>query len=231
MNISNRAVVHPGVVFGDNCVVEDFAVIGAPVGGEGQGIETIIEDGAIIRSHTVIYCGNRIGKNFRTGNKANIREYNRIGNDVSIGTLTVVEHRVVIEDGVRVHSQSFIPEFCHLKKGCWIGPNVVLTNAKYPNTPNAKQDLRGVVVEEGAIVGANTTVLPGVRIGKNALVGAGSVVTKDVPPHRIVTGDPAVERGWACECGMPLREGPFMICPTCGKKLAVEDIKWTDGEE
>ncbi len=92
----------------------------------------------MIRSHTVIYAGNTIGRNFQTGNKVNIRESNRIGDNVSVGTLSVIEHHVEIADNVRIHTQVFMPEFSVLEEGCWIGPNVVLTNAKYPLSPGVK---------------------------------------------------------------------------------------------
>lgn len=194
--ISETARIFPSVSLGRDVVIEDYCVIGAPFRGQTDE-ETVIGDNAVIRSHTVIYAGNRIGKNFQTGNKTNIRELNTIGDNVSIGTLSVVEHHVLIEDNVRIHTQAFVPEFCVLRRDCWIGPNVVLTNAKYPKSANAKKDLKGVVVEELAKIGANATILPGLTIGRNALVGAGSVVTKEVPENRIVAGNPAVCIGQA----------------------------------
>lgn len=188
--IAKTAIIYPNVVFGKDVVVEDFCIIGAPCKG-CQNEPTIIGNGAIIRSHTVIYAGNKIGANFQTGNKVNIRELNVIGDNVSVGTLSVVEHHVCIEEGVRLHSQVFVPEYCRLGKDVWLGPNVVLTNAKFPKSPNTKQELKGVILEEKVKIGANTTVLPGVRIGYNTLVGAGSVVTKDLPEQIIAAGNPA----------------------------------------
>jgi acetyltransferase-like isoleucine patch superfamily enzyme len=78
-----------------------------------------------------------------------------------------------------------------LEDGCWIGPNVVLTNAKYPLSPGVKDQLAGPVVRRGAKIGANSTILPGVVIGEHALVGAGSVVVRDVPAGAVVVGNPA----------------------------------------
>lgn len=190
--ISKTSVIYPNVRMGKDCVIEDYVIIGAPPPGFSPGeIETVIGDNAHIRSHTVIYAGNRIGRNFQTGNKANIRELNEIGDDVSIGTLTVVEHRVRIGHGVRIHSQAFIPEFTILEDECWIGPKVVLTNARYPRSRNAKRDLRGPILKARSIIGANSTLLPGVVIGYHALVGAGCVVTGDVPDIAVVAGNPA----------------------------------------
>jgi acetyltransferase-like isoleucine patch superfamily enzyme len=139
----------------------------------------------------VIYAGNTIGRNFQTGNKVNIRESNQIGDNVSVGTLSVIEHHVRIADNVRIHTQAFIPEFSVLEEGCWIGPNVVLTNAKYPLSPGAKESLAGVVIRTRAKIGANVTILPGVVVGADALIGAGSVVVKDVPAGAVVAGNPA----------------------------------------
>jgi acetyltransferase-like isoleucine patch superfamily enzyme len=190
--IAATAIIHPNVRLGRDAVVEDYCVIGCPPRGAAPGeLETVIGDGAVIRSFTVIYAGNRIGRNFQTGNKANIRESNEIGDDVSVGTLSVVEHHVHLGDGVRIHTQAFVPEYSRLEKGSWVGPNVVFTNALYPLAPDAKATLRGPVLEEGARIGANATLLPGVSIGRNSLVGAGAVVTRDVPAEAVVAGNPA----------------------------------------
>jgi acetyltransferase-like isoleucine patch superfamily enzyme len=116
---------------------------------------------------------------------------------VSIGTLSVVEHHVQIRDGVRIHSQVFVPEFTRLEAGAWLGPGVVLTNARYPRHPDAKNKLQGPLIGRDAKVGANTTVLPGLTIGDGALIGAGSLVAADVPAGMLAYGTPAVVRGSA----------------------------------
>lgn len=120
-----------------------------------------------------------------------IREGNDIGDDVSIGSHSIVEHHVKIGSGVRLHSNVFVPEYSILEDGCWLGPNVVITNARYPRSPHAKEHLQGAIVRRGAKIGANATLLPGVVIGENALVGAGAVVVEDVPPNSVVVGNPA----------------------------------------
>jgi acetyltransferase-like isoleucine patch superfamily enzyme len=188
----STSIVYDGVTFGAGAVVEDFCIVGTLPRGVAAGtLATTIGDQAVIRSHTVIYAGNVIGRNFQTGNKVNIRESNQIGDDVSVGTLSVIEHHVVIGNNVRIHTQVFIPEFSVLEDGCWLGPHVVLTNAKYPLSPDAKKTLQGPVIRRGAKIGANCTLLPGVVIGENALVGAGSVVAHDVAPGEVVVGNPA----------------------------------------
>jgi len=172
--------------------IEDFVIIGKPPDGEEDGsLKTVIGINAVIRSHTVIYAGNNIGDNFRTGHHVMIREKNIIGSNVSIGTHSIIEHDIRIGDDVRIHSNVFIPEYSILEDGCWIGPCVVFTNALYPLSKNVKQNLKGPLIKEKAKIGANCTILPGIIIGRNSLVGAGSVVTKNVGDNLVVVGNPA----------------------------------------
>ena len=189
-NVALTAIIYPNVELGDNVVIEDFCIIGIPVVGLSKE-KTYIGDNSLIRSGTYVYAGNKIGKNFQTGNKANIRESNSIGDNVSIGSLSNIEHNVRIGDGVRIHSQVFVPEYTVLEDNCWLGPNVVITNAKYPLSKNAKDELSGVCIQKGAKIGANTTILPGVTVGVNSLIGSGSIVTLDIENDVIAYGNPA----------------------------------------
>lgn len=182
---------YKNVIIGKNTKIGDFVIIGHPLNINKPNPKTIIGPNSLIRSHTVIYAGNIIGKNFQTGHFAFIRENNKIGNNVSIGTKTVIEHDVMIGNNVRIHSQAFIPEFSVLKDNCWIGPNVVFTNSAFPMSKKSKENLKGPVIEKFAKIGANSTILPNVKIGENALIGAGSVVTKDIPKNKVAFGNPA----------------------------------------
>ncbi len=180
------------VEFGADAIIGDFVIAGQPPRGKRAGeLETRIGARAVIRSHTVIYAGNVIGDDFQTGHGALVREENQIGNNVSIGSHTIVEHHVTIGDNVRLHSNVFVPEFSVLEDNCWLGPNVVVTNARYPQSRTAKENLKGAHIKRGAKIGANATLLPGVTIGENALVGAGAVVVNDVPDGAAVVGNPA----------------------------------------
>lgn len=188
--------IYPNVVLGKDVSIGDYCEIGVPPVGAAPGeLETIIGDGAVIRSHTVIYAGNRIGARFMTGHHVCIRESNVIGDDVSIGTLSCIEHHIRIGDGVRIHSQVFVPEYTELESGAWIGPQTVFTNARYPKSKGVKEHLAGVRVGRDAKIGANCTLLPGVVIGDEALVGAGSVVVRNVGKGVVCSGNPARKTG------------------------------------
>ena len=192
MNSGDTAIIYPGVVWGGAYTLGPFVIVGqAPRGHQPGDLATRIGAGAYINSHTVIYAGNSIGTNLRIGHGVLIREQNEIGDDVSIGSGSNVEHHVRIGNRVRLHSNVFVPELSVLEDDCWLGPNVVVTNARYPATPTTKEELVGAYIEKRAKIGANTTILPGVRIGTDALVGAGTVVTVDVPPGAVVAGNPA----------------------------------------
>jgi acetyltransferase-like isoleucine patch superfamily enzyme len=192
MNAGDTAIIYPGVVWGGAYTLGPFVIVGqAPRGHQPGDLDTRIGAEAYINSHTVIYAGNIIGANLRVGHGVLIREQNEIGDDVSIGSGGNVEHHVRIGNRVRLHSNVFVPELSVLEDDCWLGPNVVLTNARYPATPTTKEELVGVYIEKRAKIGANTTILPGVRIGTDALVGAGAVVTVDVPSGAVVAGNPA----------------------------------------
>jgi acetyltransferase-like isoleucine patch superfamily enzyme len=185
-------IIHSNVQLGDNPEIQDFVIIGVrPGSADAAELVTQIGANALIRSHTVIYAGNKIGTNFQTGHSVMIRELNEIGDSVSIGSHSVIEHHVKIGNRARIHSNVFIPEYSVLEEDTWIGPNVVFTNALYPLSPGAKANLKGPQVLPGAKIGANATILPGVTVGRNALVGAGAVVVRDVPEGKVVVGNPA----------------------------------------
>lgn len=204
--------LYPNVQLGEGCLIGDYSVIGEPPRGREAGeLATVIGDNAMIRSHTVIYAGNYIGAHFQTGHGALVREENEIGNDVSIGSHSVIEHHIYIGDGVRIHSQVFVPEYSRLEDGCWLGPNVVVTNALHPLCPKVKECLRGATIGRGAKIGAGAILLPDVTIGEMALIGAGSVVVSDVPPGAVMVGNPARQIKHVSELNCPygLMDHPY----------------------
>ncbi|MDD1668552.1 MAG: N-acetyltransferase [Methanomicrobiales archaeon] len=149
---------------------------------------TVIGRNALIRPGTTIYCDVEIGDDFQCGHNVLIREKTRIGSRVAVGTATVIEGNSGIGDDVRVQSLVFIPARTVIGNGVFIGPHAVLTNDRYPPRDS---DLRGPVLKDRSVIGANATILPGVVVGKGACVAAGAVVTRDVPPRRLAIGVPA----------------------------------------
>jgi acetyltransferase-like isoleucine patch superfamily enzyme len=184
--------IYPAVEIGDDARLEPPYIIGKPPRNVMPGdLKTIIGTHCIVRPFTTIYSGNAIGDYFQTGQNASIREDNRIGHHVSVGSGTNLEFSNVIGDYVRIHSGCFL-EMATIEDHVFLGPNAVLLDDPHPmNCPKYKECLGGVTVKRYARIGANVTILPGVTIGDNALVGAGSVVVKDVPPRAVVTGNPA----------------------------------------
>ena len=150
---------------------------------------TTIGVNSVIRSGTIIYCDVSIGDNFQSGHNVMIREKTSIGNRVAIGTSAVIEGTTIIWDDVSLQSMVYIPTNTVIGNTVFIGPNTVLTNDRYP--PTGIGGLKGPQIRDGAAIGANATLLPGVCIGEGALVAAGAIVTRDVPPHMLAIGAPA----------------------------------------
>lgn len=184
--------MHPTALLSPDVVVDRDAKIGpfVLIGEDGTGPGVRVMNGSVIRSHSVIYRGVTLGERLHVGHGALIRERTSIGDDVSIGSFSVIEHSVEIGHSVRLHTRCFIPERSVLRAGAWLGPSVTVTNARYPNRPDTKARLEGVLVEEGAVVGAAVVLLPGITIGRGALIGAGAVVVRDVPAGATIVGNP-----------------------------------------
>jgi len=169
-------------------------------------VDSDIGPESIIRSHTVIYADCKLGARLQTGHGVLIRENNCIGDDVSIGSHTVLEPGNRIRNNVRIHSNCFLSNVL-LEHDVWIGPNVVFTDDPHPPCPRYLECGGGAWVAHGAKIGANCTILPGVLIGTGAIVGAGSVVTKAVREGTVVAGNPAKMIGYVEE--LECRKGYF----------------------
>lgn len=172
---------------GEGLVKDEGVIIGA----KGRTSGTIeMGKNARLRSGTVIYERVKIGDDFKTGHNAVIRENNVIGNNVVVGVNTYLGPENHIGDNVNIHTGCFL-EMATIEDDVAFGPHVVLTDDLHPRCPRFEECVGGVKIKKGAKIGANVTILPGVTIGENALVGSGSVVTKDVPSRAVVVGNPA----------------------------------------
>ena len=186
---------------GKNAIIGEGVIIGHPTAdvlkrASSSGIEdmdyrgAVIGDNAVIRSNSVIYAGVDAGDNLRTGHNVLVREETIMGDSVLIGTNTIIDGRAVIGNNVSIQGNVYIPMNVEIEDNVFIGPCAVLANDKYP--VRKITDLRGPVLKRGASIGANATLLPGVEIGEGAMVAAGALVTKDVPPWKLAIGFPAV---------------------------------------
>lgn len=152
-----------------------------------------------VRSGTVIYAGSFIGARLQTGHNVVIREGNRIGDDVSIWSNTVIDYGCRIGDRVKIHCNCYVAQYTVLEDDVFLAPGVSVANDLYPGDSESAKRMRGPKVGVGAQIGVNVTILPYVEIGPGALVGSGSVVTRDLPANCVAYGNPARPRGLRSE--------------------------------
>ena len=173
---------------GAECQIHPECIIGLKYKLECQPVR--LGAGAIIRAGTIIYADVQIGDDFQTGHHVLIRENTNIGNHVVVGTNTVIDGQVTIADFVKIESNCYIPTHTEIGTRVFLGPNVTLTNDRYPLKMRDRYVPEGPVIEDGVTLGAGVVVCPGLRIGRDSFVAAGAVVTKDVPPDSLVMGVP-----------------------------------------
>lgn len=197
VTIGAFSIVHPGVRLGAGTVVGSHCVIGEPVGTYYEGEQatpsgTVVGANSIIRSHSVIYQGVNAGPRLRTGHRVTLREGSRIGSDVQIGTMSDLQGNLTIGDHVRMHSNVHVGQLTIVEDFVWLFPSVILTNDPHPPSDTCTQ---GATVRSFAVVATKAVIMPGVEIGRHALVGAMSLVTVDVAPETVVVGVPARPAG------------------------------------
>jgi acetyltransferase-like isoleucine patch superfamily enzyme len=164
-----------------------------------------------------------IGDGTQLWNEAQVRDGARIGQDCILGKGVYIDVDVVVGDRVKLENRVSVFKGGRLANGVFIGPHSMLLNDKRPRAITPERKLKtekdwvvsGVTVEEGASVGGGCTLLPGVSIGRFSMVGAGSVVTKDVPAYGLVVGNPARLVGYVCECAGRLQDNG--VCSVCGR--------------
>ena len=187
VEIGPFCMVHAGVEIGAGSRIGAYCEIGVRSEHQRKCSVLTIGPGALIRSHSVIYGGSTYGAGLETGHRVTLREGTRCGAGVRIGTLSDIQGDCEIGDYVRMHSSVFVAKGSAIRCFAWLLPRVVLTND--PTPPS--NDHVGCVVDEYAVIAAAALLMPGVRVGTNALVAAGACVTADVPPHMVAMGVPA----------------------------------------
>ena len=171
-----------------------------------------------------VSAGAFIGDGTRIWNEAQVSNGARIGRDCILGKGVYVDPEVLVGDRVKLHTRVSVFKGSRIGSGVFIGPHSCLLNDKQPRATTPEGRLKteadwvvsGVVVDDGASIGGGCTILPGVRIGRFAMVGAGAVVTRDVPDHGLVVGNPARLVAYLCECTTRLpKDG---TCPACRRR-------------
>jgi acetyltransferase-like isoleucine patch superfamily enzyme len=198
-NIHPTAVVYPGTVLGEGVKVLEFAVVGKqPVlsprsTARGEPLEPArIGDGTVVSTGAIVFAGSSIGARVILGDQSCVRERVRVGDDVVLGRGAVVENDTTVGALSRIQADAYITAHSTLEEEVFVAPRVVTTNDNFMGRTEGRLALmRGPTIRRRARVGGGAILCPGVEIGEEAFVGAGAVVTKDVPPGVVVVGNPA----------------------------------------
>lgn len=170
---------------------------------------------AIVSEKAIIGNGTKIWVNSQIREDAIIGEDCIIGKDTYVDTKVIIGSRVKIQNGVSIYNGVTIED------DVLIGPNVTFTNDYRPRAFNKDWKIIQTIIKKGASIGANATIICGITIGKYAMIGAGSVVKKNVPNYGLVVGNPAKLVGYVCECGYRLDEKKY--CSRCNKLINFEE--------
>ena len=187
----------------------------------------IIDEEVSIGSGSKVWHFVHIMEDAKIGKECVLADYVYVGRGVNIGNNVKIENRATVYEGVTIEDNVFV------------GPHVTFTNDPYPRSFNTDWKILQTLVQEGSSIGARTVIVCGTTIGEYALVGAGSVVTKNIPPHALAYGNPARIRGFVCRCGRKLEtiekkiKHVVMQCPVCNEKykISTEDYVRIEKEE
>jgi acetyltransferase-like isoleucine patch superfamily enzyme len=197
--IHPTATVYPGTVLGQGVKVLENAVVGKQPALSPRSTATREEqppaelgDGTIVSAGAIVFAGARLGARVIVGDQACVRERVELGDDVVVGRGSLVENDTTVGAGTRIQAHAYITAYSTLEEGVFVAPCVVTTNDDFMGRTERRLELmKGPTIRRGARVGGGAVLCPGVEIGEEAFVGAGAVVTKDVPPRVVVVGNPA----------------------------------------
>lgn len=188
-SIANVASVPGRTDLGPGCIVQEHVLLGLAYSPDAGPL--VAGSGCVFRAFTTIYGDVRLGDGVKTGHHVLVREHTTVGSFVTIGSGVIIDGHVTLGSYIKLESNVYIPTHTEIGNHVFIGPSAVLTNDRYPLRKRAEYVPVGPTLEDHVTIGANSTLLPGVRIGEGAMVAAGSVVTRDVPPWHLAIGSPA----------------------------------------
>jgi acetyltransferase-like isoleucine patch superfamily enzyme len=197
--IHSTAIVYPGTVLGEGVKVLEHAVVGkqptlSPRSTAKREALPPAElgEGTVVSTGAVVFAGTSIGARAIIGDQACVRERVTIGDDVVIGRGSLVENDTTIGALTKIQADAYITAYSTLEDNVFIAPCVVTTNDNYMGRTERRHELiAGPTIRRGARVGGGAVLCPGIEVGEEAFVGAGAIVTKDVPPRMVVVGNPA----------------------------------------
>ena len=197
--IHPTATVYPGTVLGEGVKVLENAVVGKQPSLSPRSTTkreelppTEIGDGTIVSTGAIVFAGSRIGARVILGDQSCVRERVSVGDDVVLGRGSLIENDTTVGAMTKIQAEAYITAYSTLEEHVFIAPCVVTTNDNFMGRTERRHALtKGPTIRRGARVGGGAVLCPGVEIGEEAFVGAGAVVTKDVPPRALVVGNPA----------------------------------------
>jgi acetyltransferase-like isoleucine patch superfamily enzyme len=197
--IHPTATVYPGTVLREGVKVLENAVVGKQPSLSPRSTTkreelppTEIGEGTIVSTGAIVFAGSRIGARVILGDQSCVRERVTVGDDVVLGRGSLIENDTIVGAMTKIQAEAYITAHSTLEEHVFIAPCVVTTNDNFMGRTERRHDLiAGPTIRRGARVGGGAVLCPGVEIGEEAFVGAGAVVTKDVPPRALVVGNPA----------------------------------------
>jgi UDP-2-acetamido-3-amino-2,3-dideoxy-glucuronate N-acetyltransferase len=176
---------------------------------------------AYIHESSYVDADVEIGEGTKIWHFSHVMRGTRIGTNCTLGQNVLVGPNVIVGNNVRIQNNVSVYEGVHLEDDVFCGPSCVFTNVDRPRSAFAtpSESYGKTMIQRGATIGANATIVCGNTLGRHAFVGAGSVVTNDVPDYAVVYGNPARIKGWACACGAPLSfSSDAATCDECARK-------------
>jgi len=198
-DVHPTAIVHEGTVLGDGVRVLEYAVVGKQpsLGAKSTAKReplppAVIGDGTVVSTGAVVFAGSTVGAGCIVGDQSCIRERVTLADDCVLGRGSLIENDTTVGAGTRIQAGAYVTAYSTLEEDVFIAPCVVTTNDNFMGrTEKRKALMKGPTIRRGARIGGGAILCPGVEVGEEAFVGAGAIVTKDVPAGVVVVGSPA----------------------------------------
>jgi acetyltransferase-like isoleucine patch superfamily enzyme len=197
--VGENVVIYPGTVIGEGCRIGDNVVLGKQPALSARSTAKREElpplelgDGTIVSTGAIVFAGTTIGDRSIIGDQSCVRERCELGDDVVVGRGSLVENDTTIGARTKIQAHAYVTAYSTLEEDVFIAPCVVTTNDNFMGRTEKRHELRqGPTIRRGARIGGAAVLLPGIEVGEEAFVGAGAVVTRDVPSRAVVVGNPA----------------------------------------